>query len=102
MSLTHPNSYTEAAEALSTIRQESATLTTRAVNLIEQLRTVQNDLSNLPAKWGEVAAYVNTQSTNNPDDPAWTDAKAVKDKLVADFVQARQRLDDIMAAIDAA
>lgn len=97
------NSFTTADRALRQIGDQVTAYVTTGESAMTTLGQVAADLGMMddpfPDGWVESVTYINAQAAANPSDPAWSALKAKQDKIVADFVAAKQRFDAIAAAI---
>jgi len=97
------DSFLRAKNALNRISDEVSGRITRAEGAMATIQTVSDELNTMgsafPNGWLETIQYINAEAAANPDDTAWQDLLAEKDKLVADYQAAHTRFQAIANAI---
>lgn len=91
--------YTETEATLNIIVQRSSGLIQRANNLLPQVQSLQSDIAKMQTDYSGFATQLNTDAANNASDQNWQDAKAKKDKYVAEFVALKARVDAMVTAL---
>jgi len=98
------DSFLRAKNAMNRISDEVSGRITRAEAAMATIQTVSDELNTMgsafPNGWLETVQYIDTQAAANPDDTAWQDLKAEKDKLVADYQAAHARFQTVANTIN--
>lgn len=77
--------------------QQQKTALQQARNLIAQAQTV---LSGMPTTYGATVAAIDSGASANPSNAAWTNLKAEKDLVVANFQAILTEANALKTAID--
>jgi len=101
-----PETYSDAIADMTTITQQMQTAKNRLVRGIELLQDGVSILDSLdepaPTGYAQTVQFINQQAAANPNDPAWQDVKAQKDKVVADFQSELTRAQSVLDAAQGA
>lgn len=65
-----------------------------------QLVTAQADLAAMVTAYSGFSTQLDADAAANPTDPAWQNAKAEKDQMLADFQVEKTRVDALIVAYD--
>lgn len=91
--------YTETKITLDQIAGESDSARRRADNLLAAAVKIQADLADLSTNYAGFVTQLDTDAAASSGDPAWTAAKAEKDRMVSEFVAEKNRVDAMVAAL---
>ncbi len=91
--------FTETKATLDDIAARSEANRKRLESAIQLIATAEADLAAMPTVYGAFVTQLNTDAAANPNDAAWTNAKAEKDQIVADFQALKTRATALATAV---